>query len=202
MRSPAVALALVLLSGPDLRADVKVSLKGGRMDILANKASVKEILDRVATVTGMKVIYDGPVPSKVITKSVPDRTPADAVLGILEGEGINFAVILSQDGTKVETLLVTGPSKARPAPAGPTGLPPGPGGDWAVVDEPPPPPPPPPDQGVPPAPPEDAAGQPAAATPTAPTPFPTPSPQPSSPFTPQGPGPILLPPPFGTPMPR
>jgi hypothetical protein len=201
MRSLASALALVLVSaGTPLSADVKVSLKGGRMDILATKATVREILDRVASVTGMKVIYDGPVPAKIITKSVPDRTPAAAVLSILEGEGVNFAVILSADGTKVETLLVTGPSKARPAPPS---VPAGPeGSEWAVDgDMPPPPPPPPADEGAPPAPPPDAAAA-SPAAPSTPTPFPTPSPQPSSPFTPQGPGPILMPPPFGTPMPR
>jgi hypothetical protein len=200
MRPLVLTLALLLAAGAPLQAEVKVALKGGKMDIQANKATVKEILDRVASLTGMKVIYDGPVPAKIITKSVPDRTPADAVLGILEGEGVNFAVILSADGTKVETLLVTGPSKARPAPPS---MPAGPdGSEWAVdADMPPPPPPPPADEGAPPAPPADAAGA-TPAAPSTPTPYPTPSPQPSSPFTPQGPGPILMPPPFGTPMPR
>jgi hypothetical protein len=203
MRFFALTVALLLLSGFPARADVKVSLKGGKMDIVATKATVKEILDRVASVTGMKVIYDGPVPVKAITKSVPDRTPANAVLGILEGEGINFAVILSQDGTKVETLLVTGPSKARPAPAGPAGMPPAADTGWAVeVDEPPPPPPPPGDPGAPPAPPADAAAAGQATSTPPPITLATPTPYASSPFTPQGAGPILLPPPYGTPAPR
>ena len=193
--------AVLLLAATPLRADVKVALKDGRMGIEAHKASVKEILDRVAGLTGMKVIYDGPLPTRSITKSVPDRTPADAVLGILEGEGINFAVILNPAGTQIETLLVTGPSKARPAPAGPPGIPaPGDAGEWAVEGEQPPPPPPPPDQGLPPAPPGEE--QKAAATPLPPT-LPTPPPdlavRPI--FGPQGPGPVLLPLPGVTPSP-
>ena len=187
-------LGLVLavgLLGTTARADVKVSLKAGRMDILATKATVKEILDRVASVTGMKVIYDGPVPAKTITKSVPNRTPADALLGILEGEGINFAVILNPAGTQVETLLVTGPAKVKPPPAVLAGAPPdADAAGWAVeVDEPPPPPPPPDDASPPPPPPGTGAtvATPPPATLATPTPFPT------SPFTPQGAGTVLVP---------
>jgi hypothetical protein len=189
-------------------ADVKVRLHDGQMDILATRVSISEILDRIATQTGMKVIYDGPRPQKMLTKSVTNRSPADAVLGILEGEGLNFAVILNPAGTQIETLLVTGPAKVKGAPlrqnTGGSPLPvPGQADGWSVeVDEPPPPPPPPAppiDNGDAPPPPPDAAGQGQNATPP-PTPMtlPSPTPMPSSPFTPQGPGPILLPP-LGTP---
>src|SRR5687767_1154944 len=143
MRILRAALAATLITAPHASAEVKVTLKAGRMDILATKASVQDILDRVASQTGMKVIYDGVLPPKVITKSVTDRTPADAVLGMPEGEGLNFAVILNPAGTQVETLLVTGPSKARPSAGPPMGMPaPVEATEWAVEGAEPPPPPP------------------------------------------------------------
>jgi hypothetical protein len=192
MRVLGVVLAIGVWAGP-AQGEVKVSLKAGRMDIVATRATVTEILDRVASVTGMKVIYDGPVPSKMITKSLPNRTPADAILGMLEGEGINFAVILNPAGTQVETLLVTGPSKVKPPPPAPAGAP---NPDWNVEVEEPPAPPPPADQ-APPPPPGAPANAPASFTPP-PITLPTPTPFPSSPFTPQGAGPILLPLPGAT----
>lgn len=202
MRLIGLLATVSLLGAPDVHAGVKVALKDGRMGIVADKALVKDILDEVASVTGMKVIYDGPLPGKPITKTVPDRTPADAVLGILEGEGINFAVILNPAGTQIETLLVTGPSKARGGPAPAPGMPPAPEPtDWAVEGVEPPPPPPPPDQAVPPVPPPGEE-QKAEATPppaTLPTPPPDLSVRPV--FGPQGPGPVLLPLPGVTPTP-
>jgi hypothetical protein len=194
-----VLTSTLMIAAAAASADVKVSLHEGRMDILATRVSIADILDRVARQTGMKIIYDGPRPQKMLTKSVTNRTPADAVLGMLEGEGLNFAVILNAAGTQIETLLVTGPSKAKPAPrtlAAPGA--PGQNDGWSVeIDEPPPPPPPVPPvdgaaNGEPAPPPPNGAGQPTNNTPP-PMTLPSPTPMPASPFTPQGPGPILLP---------
>jgi hypothetical protein len=200
--STAVVLATGLLAA-NAAADVKVTRHGTRMDIAVSKATVAEILDTISKETGMKVIFDGPRPPREITKSVADRTPADAVLGILEGEGLNFAVILNPAGTQIETLLVTGPAPVKPAPAG-AGPASGSGAsqpEWAVdVDVPPPPPPPPGglDDGAvapPPAGNGDAAqAANAQGTPTPQPPvLPTPTPPPASSFTPTGAGPIIIP---------
>jgi hypothetical protein len=210
LRIPGLILAASLMVAT-ARADVRVAVHDGRMDILATRVSIAEILDRVASQTGMKVIYDGPRPQKVITKSVLNWTPANAVLGILEGEGLNYAVILNPASTQVETLLLTGPSKVRPSlaprPADVAPMAPGQADGWSVeVDEPPPPPPPaaPPTSDGEPAPDGQAPAQTGGGNNnnnSAPATLPTPPPPPSSPFTPQGPGPVLLQIPGATPMP-
>jgi hypothetical protein len=211
MRQTVFIVLLGLLGTTAARADVKVAMHGTHMDIVATKATVSDILDTVAQKTGMKVIFNGPRPPREITKSIVDRSPADALLGILEGEGLNFAVILNPAGTQVETLLVTGPAPVRPAPAtaasgaSTEGMPPQP--DWSVDADIPPPPPPPPgaatEDSAPPPPPPSAGGENAAIPKETPVPatLPTPTPYPSSSFTPQGPGPIILPIPGSTPVP-
>jgi hypothetical protein len=54
------------------------------------------------------------------------RTPAEAVYGILEGLGLNYALLMDATGTRVQTLMITGaaapsagppPATSRPAPA-------------------------------------------------------------------------------------
>jgi hypothetical protein len=88
-------------------ADVQIKIRDGRMAIEAANASVAEILDRVSKHTGMKVIYDGTPPAQTIKVSLTERSPADAVLGVLEGRGLSFAVIMNPAGTQIQTLLVS-----------------------------------------------------------------------------------------------
>jgi hypothetical protein len=176
-------------------ADVQVKLRDGRMTIEATNVSIAEILDRVAKNTGMKVIYDGPPPTQNVKVSLTERTPADAVLGILEGRGLNFAVILNTAGTQVQTLLVSTvkthirtrtfvPENGPPELPMPDGAEPPMG---FVGSE---------ENAIPAPPPPTIAAPPEATTAPA-TPVPstlaTPIPPAVSPFTPQGAGPILLP---------
>jgi len=52
-----------------------------------------------------------------VSVDLKDRTPAEAVLAVLEGQGLAYAVALDRTGTHVQTLLMS--SAANPAPAGP-----------------------------------------------------------------------------------
>jgi hypothetical protein len=47
-----------------------------------------------------------------------DRTPLQAVLGVLEGLGLNYALVLDASGTQVETLMIVG-AAGRTASAAP-----------------------------------------------------------------------------------
>ena len=118
MRAP-VLVVLLLAAVPNASADVTVRLNGdGRVDVRATTAPLPEVLDHLSRQTGMKVIYDGPVPRPLLTLTLEGRTPVEALLGILEGLGLNYAVVMDPTGTRVQTLLMTGTSTAStPSPA-------------------------------------------------------------------------------------
>jgi hypothetical protein len=193
---PALMLtaAVLALGGLAGAAEVQVKVRDGRMAIEAVNVPLREVIDRVANRTGMRVIYDGDPPQQLVKVSLSERSAADAVVGILEGRGVNFAVILNAAGTQVQTLLV---STVKPPPA--AVLPPEePAGEVNGPEVPPPPPQPGTMAEEPRAAPPPTA-PPAQQTPTpVPATLPTPIPPSVSPFTPQGPGPIILPIPGAT----
>jgi hypothetical protein len=113
-----MAAALALLLSTPLQAGVEVTATGGRLDVTAAQAPVSEVLDGLARKTRMKVVYEGPVPRTPVTVQLRGRTPAQAVLGVLEGLGLNYALVLDVSGTEVETLMIVG-TGAPDAPAAP-----------------------------------------------------------------------------------
>src|SRR5262245_10901851 len=119
----AVVLILAAVPGP-ARAGVDVKLKAGRVDVKATAAPVAEILERLARQTGMKVVYDGLPPRQVVTATLQDRTVPEAILGILEGLGLNYALVMDSAGTKVETLLMAGAGGPGAAPPPAASFPP------------------------------------------------------------------------------
>lgn len=116
--------AVLLMAAWNLSAEVEVRLAGGKVSLRATSAPLAEILDRLSKQTGMKIVYDGAPPRQPVTASFEGRTPAEAVLVVLEGMGLNFALKMDPTGTRVETLLMAGlvpvnraaaPAAARPA---------------------------------------------------------------------------------------
>src|SRR5207245_46545 len=79
-----------------------------RVDVRADAAPLAEVLDRLAKQTGMKVIYDGAPPRQMISVALQGRTPAEAVLGILEGQGLNYMLQMDASGQRVQTLMMAG----------------------------------------------------------------------------------------------
>jgi hypothetical protein len=70
----------------------------------------------------MKVVNEGPPPRQPLTLTLAGRTPAEAVLGVLDGLGLNYALKMDLTGTRVETLILSGaapPSTATPQPVTP-----------------------------------------------------------------------------------
>jgi hypothetical protein len=92
-----------------------VTLRDGRLDIKAAAAPLSEVLGQLARQTGMKVVNEGPGTSMTLTLSLEDRTPVEAVLGMLEGLGLNYALATDGTGKRVETLILSG--VAAPGPA-------------------------------------------------------------------------------------
>jgi hypothetical protein len=132
--------ASFLLAVVPASAEVMVAVNDGRVDLTAQSAPLSDVLDRLARQTQMQVTYDGAPPRNLVTAAVASVTPAQAVLSVLEGLGVNYALQLDPTGSQVKTLLLiaraSGPASAAATRPG--------------VPEPPaarvPPPPPPPDE--------------------------------------------------------
>jgi hypothetical protein len=210
----ATPLALVALATATAPATAEVTVRvlpaspGGvaQVELTARAAPLSEVLDRLSRQIGMKVVYEGASPRQLVTLTLHGRTPAETVLGLLEGTGVNFALQADATGARVETLLVAGSApqaasaSAAPAPArgrsvSPSGFrrpvpPPGSGPDVVeedapedleedVEDDPAAP-----EEAAPVQPDPNAGNQPAGTMPPPPGNMPTPS-FPVSPFAPQ-----------------
>lgn len=108
MRGMCLWLLPLLACGPPATAGIVIREAQGRIDVAAAAAPLADVLDRLARQTGMKVVYEGPAPRQLVTLSLVGRSPAEAVSAILEGQGLNYALILDATATRVEKLLVTG----------------------------------------------------------------------------------------------
>ena len=116
-----IVLALVLLAAPSVGAGVQVRLSGDRVDVVAQNAPLSEILEALARETKTKLVYEGTPPRQLMFVDLKDRTPAEALLSILDGQGVAFAVAFDPSGTRVLTLLMSAATpSASAASTGPT----------------------------------------------------------------------------------
>src|SRR5262245_51881984 len=104
---------------PALAAEIQVRPNGGLIDVHATAAPMQDVLSRIAQQTGMKVVYDGAPPRGLVTLTLLQRTPAEAVLALFEGAGVNYAMKTDRSGTRVDTLIVTGGASGAGAAAAP-----------------------------------------------------------------------------------
>jgi hypothetical protein len=119
MRTRVAFTAAALLAASVGGADTDVRGSGDKVEVHATAAPLTEVLDRVARQTGMKVAYDGPQPRARVSLNLPPVTPTQAVLSILEGQGLNFALRMDPTGTRIETLLLVAGSGTAAAAAAP-----------------------------------------------------------------------------------
>lgn len=110
-----------MLTSTPLRAEVEVRSAGDRISLRAVSAPVSEVLDSLAHHTGMSVSYDAAPPRQTLTATLEDRAPAEVVLSVLEGLGLNYALVMDRGGARVDRLLILGalsttePTQARSA---------------------------------------------------------------------------------------
>lgn len=187
-------LALLLLAASPAWGDVTVTTEGERVSLRAVAAPLHTVLDQLARKTGMKVVYEGGQPRQPVTLTFEGRTVTEAVLAVLEGQGVNFGLRADESGSRVVNLIVAGTATAATATkASAPAAPPRPG----AVSRPPVPEPeeekdygeePPEEEVVPPgAPPPNAppAQPPMPVVPQGPTYF-------NSPFAPKAPPPLTV----------
>lgn len=115
MRCPLGVLVSFLIALPAAAADVSVSVTEGRVDLSATAAPIADVLERLSKQTGMKVVYEGPVPRQLVTVSLHGRSPAEAVLGLLEGQGLNYILLGDASGERVQTLMMAGATATPPS---------------------------------------------------------------------------------------
>ena len=132
-----VLVVLVLLA-PAAQAEVVVRIAQDRIDITATAAPLADVLDGLAKQTGMEIVYDGKPPRQKVSVALQGRSAAEAVQGILEGQGLNYLLVGDPTGLHVKTLILAGEagkgtsagSSRGPAPmARRPPLPPGAGAD-------------------------------------------------------------------------
>jgi hypothetical protein len=119
MRRVVTVVALAFGVAAPLRAAVDVTVTGDRVHVHAARAPLGDVLDVLARRTRMKVVYDGARPHTLVSVELRDRTPAQAVLGVLEGLGVSYALVMDSTGTEVETLMIV----SAGAGGGPPGVP-------------------------------------------------------------------------------
>jgi hypothetical protein len=113
MRRAAWLVGLAFAAGP-AAAEVAVRVSGVQVDLTATAAPLADVLDRLARQTGMKVVYDGSAPRQLVTLSLHGRTPAETVLALFEGLGINYALVADATGARVQTLVVASAAAVSP----------------------------------------------------------------------------------------
>ena len=119
MRKVAVLTLAIVLATRFGAAQTEVRRVGDTLDVRATAAPVAEVLDRIARETGMKVTYDGAPPRARVSVTLTGVTPAQAVLRVLEGQGLNYALRMDPRAVRVETLLMvagSGAGTVAPAP--------------------------------------------------------------------------------------
>lgn len=114
-----LALAVVLAARSGGTETEVRKAAGDKLDVRVTAAPVSEVLDRIARETGMKVTYDGAPPRARVTVTLTGVTPAQAVLAVLEGQGLNYALRMDPKAVRIETLLMvagSGSGASTPAP--------------------------------------------------------------------------------------
>ena len=106
MRGLTLVAALAFLPR-SASAAVEVQVEGdGRVSVRAD-APASEVLDRLAARTGMKIVYEGAAPRVHVMVAFERRTPAEAVLMILEGLGVDHLMRLDATGKRPEMLMLS-----------------------------------------------------------------------------------------------
>jgi hypothetical protein len=108
MRRAGLIVATLSLGASAASAEVMVRVSGDRVAVRATAAPLADVLDRLARQTGMAVVYEGPPPRQPVTVAFEGRSPTEAVLGLLEGQGLNYALVADPTGRHVATLVLSG----------------------------------------------------------------------------------------------
>ena len=117
-----LAVSVVLFGGAgDGPGELQVRKEGQTVFVDGSRVPLSDVLDRLASTTGMKVVYDGPRPRRLVTVHIEGRSEVETVRALFEGQGINYALTLDPSGLHVASLILitdgtrdAAPSDSRP----------------------------------------------------------------------------------------
>lgn len=104
-----MVLVLPLLMEGSARSDTRVLLDGGRVSIHAESTPLSEVLSRFAQVTGAEIVFESTRPQQLVSVGIETGSEAEALVRLLEGQGLNYALRLDPTGRKVELLFISSP---------------------------------------------------------------------------------------------
>jgi hypothetical protein len=105
----ALVLASVLLLGASVRAGAPdIAASGGSVTIHAENLPLSQILDRLSTLTGMALTYEGTRPAMPITMTADGISEVEAIQKLMEGLGVSYVLSTDPTGLRVTTLIVAG----------------------------------------------------------------------------------------------
>ncbi len=128
----------LLFAGP-LYADVKVN--DGRVSADLQSQPLSQVLERLKAQTNMRMVVDEGIAGKTVSANFQDLPVGLALKKILEGTGINYAVLAGADG-QPQSVFIGGSSRPGSPPRRLDNRPTGNRGVVSPVSPPPPPPPP------------------------------------------------------------
>ncbi len=105
----ALVMAAVLVTGAAAQAgDPEIRAASGTVTIHAANMPLNQILDRLATATGMTVTYEGTRPSMPVTMTADGISEVHAILRLMEGLGVSYVMRTDATGQRVDTLIISG----------------------------------------------------------------------------------------------
>lgn len=115
-RAVALGLLATLACTGSAVAEMSVSRTAdGGVSVRADEASLEDVLSAFSRATGLEVVYDGPAPRHSITARLDDVSSTRALMRLLEGTGLAYALESDASGRQAETLLVTTATTSTPA---------------------------------------------------------------------------------------
>jgi len=110
---------LLLVSGtPRGFADIDIQAKNGQLTLRVRTVPLVDVLERLSHQTGLKVVYEGHRPSRLITANIEGLPETEALSRLLEGLGINYAYQADTSG-RVVLLIISGTSGSGPSGVSP-----------------------------------------------------------------------------------
>src|SRR5262245_23901498 len=102
-----VPVALVALP-TSVPAEVYVKAQKDRITVRAQREPLARVLASIARETGLAITYQSPAPNTLVSLTLENVTPQDAVMRLFEGQGLNYIFTLDPTQSKVAMLIITG----------------------------------------------------------------------------------------------
>ena len=114
MLSACLLSAALVVTGAAGLAEPLIRAVDGQVTIHADKMPLSQILDRLAASSGMKITYEGARPSMPVSMTVDGITETEAILRLMEGQGVSYVLATDPTGERVDTLIISGVGAGRP----------------------------------------------------------------------------------------